>query len=505
MKKFISGVHLFLLLISHSIFGQQKDTVYFNLSLSDVATHIVHVAMQCNADDKNNMVFKMPQWTPGYYQIMHYANHVTNFEAGNGTNALAWKKENESTWMVETKGEKNIVLKYDVIADSPFVATSFADTSHAYLTPAATFLYIDKKIKTPVSLVIEQYKNWGRIATGLDSIANKPYTYTAPDFDMLFDCPILAGNLEELPSFTMHGIPHRFIGYNMGEFDKVAFMIDLKKIVEAGVSIMQDIPYKHYTFLAIGPGNGGIEHLTSSANSFDGNTLNTDAGRKRMLTFLAHEYFHNYNVKRIRPVELGPFDYDKGSKTNQLWISEGWTVYYEYLITQRSGIIADTDVYKLMRGNILAYEKHQGKNHQSLVQSSAETWSDGPFGNDPDKTISYYTKGPVVALMLDFAIRHYTNNRQSLDDVMRKLYNDFYRQQNHGFTEAEFRQVAESVAGKKLDEIFSYVYTTRPLDYKKYFNYGGLDIEQADQSFYISPLKNPDALQAAIWRIWLGR
>ena len=431
LKKVIAGFVLFFLSVSTGS-AQQKDTVHFALSFSDAATHTVHVTMHCKTDGSDSIIFKMPQWTPGYYQIMNYANNVIHFHAAGDKDSLAWRKANINTWVVQTKNKNNVIVSYDVIAHSAFVATSFMDTSHAYLTPAATFLYIDKKIQTPVVLTIKQYKNWDRIATGLDSVANKHYTYTSPDFDMLYDCPILAGNLEELPSFTVNGIPHRFIGYKLDDFDKVAFMNDLKKIVEASVHIMKDIPYKHYTFLSIGPGNGGIEHLTSSANSFTGKELNTESGRKGTLSFLAHEYFHNYNVKRVRPVELGPFDYDNGSKTNQLWISEGWTVYYEYLILKRAGILSETNLYNNIRGNILAYEKHEGKDHQSLAQASAETWNDGPFGNDPNKTISYYDKGPVVALMLDFAIRHYTNNKQSLDNVMRKLYNEFYKQKKQG-------------------------------------------------------------------------
>jgi len=483
----------------------QTDTAYITLSLQNPETHIVHVTMKCNNQLKNSIEFKMPQWTPGYYQIMNYANHVSNFSvSGNNNQQLIWNKVNSNTWTVNTNSQTTITLNYDVLADSAFVATSFIDTSHAYLTPAATFLYIDKQIVTPVALTIQSYKNWSRIATGLDSVAGKIYRYTAPDFDVLYDCPILAGNLEELPSFKVRGIPHRFIGYKLGDFDKAAFMNDLKSIVEAAVNIMQDIPYKEYTFLGIGPGNGGIEHLTSSANSFTGDALNTEGGRKEMLSFFAHEYFHNYNVKRIRPIELGPFDYDNGSKTNQLWISEGWTVYYEYLITKRAGIISDTDLYSNVRGNILAYEKHDGKNHQSLAQASAETWSDGPFGNDPNKTISYYDKGPGVALMLDFAIRHYTNNKRSLDDVMRTLYSEFYKEKKRGFTEVELKKVCEATAGKNLDEVFSYVYTTKNLNYTKYFNYGGLAIDDTNISFNIKPLLNPDALQMMILKSWLN-
>lgn len=503
MKKIVTGLLLFLSISGFANTARDMDTVYFTLSFDDAATHVVHVSMQCKTDDEDSMIFKMPQWTPGYYQLMNYANKIFHLQVMGDGNNIEWYKKNNYSWVVQTKGNENIFFQYDVIADSAFVATSIIDTSHAYIIPAATFLYNDKKIQAPVSLHIFQNKNWSRIATGLDSAG--PAYYTATDFDMLFDCPILAGNLEEFPSFKVNNIPHRFIAYKAGDFDKAALMNDLKKIVETSVYIMGDIPYKHYTFLGIGPGNGGIEHLTSSANSFTGYAFKTPGGRKAMLSFLTHEYFHNYNVKRIRPVELGPFDYDNGSKTNQLWVSEGWTVYYEYMITERAGIISDTDVYNNIRNNILVYEKHDGKNHQSLLQSSAETWSDGPFGNDPEKTISYYDKGPVVALMLDFAIRHFTKNKKSLDDVMCRLYKEFYMQKERGFTETELKKVCEDFAGKKLDELFEYVYTTKPLNYTKYLNYGGLDIDTTNQLYIIKPLQQPDAMQASIIKSWLGR
>jgi predicted metalloprotease with PDZ domain len=267
---------------------------------------------------------------------------------------------------------------------------------------------------------------------------------------------------------------------------------------------MQDIPYKHYSFLGIGPGNGGIEHLTSSANSFTGAEMKNKNGRKAMLSFLAHEYFHNYNVKRVRPIELGPFDYEHGSKTDQLWISEGWTVYYEYLLLSRAGILSAEDLYKNFQRNILAYEKYNGRHVQSLSQSSSETWNDGPFGNDKDKTISYYDKGPVVALMLDFAIRHQTNNSKSLDDVMRLLYQKFYKEKQRGFTENEFWQVCESVAGTSLKAFYDYVHSTQELDYGKYFAYAGLKIDTQNRTFKIEPMTNAGASEQQILQSWIS-
>ena len=294
------------------------------------------------------------------------------------------------------------------------------------------------------------------------------------------------GNLETLPSFTVKKLPHYFIGYNLGEFDRNLFMNDLKKIVESGSAIIGDIPYSHYTFLAIGPGGGGIEHLNSTSLSFsNGEGFNTREGKKRLYNFIAHEYFHHYNVKRIRPIELGPFDYSKENHTNMLWVSEGFTVYYEYLIVRRAGLTNDSDVLKSLQVNISNYENKPGHLFQSATQASYETWSDGPFGRTGDevnKTISYYDKGPVLGLMLDFKIRHETKNKQSLDDVMRLLYKKYYKTLNRGFTETEFQSECEKVAGTSLAEVFEYASTVREIDYPRYFAYGGLTIDTTTQS-----------------------
>jgi len=500
-------LHSLVLTAFQLIFGfagfTQKDSVVISLSLQNPQTHTVHVTLQYKATAEKT-VFKMPNWTPGYYQFMNYTEHVTNFSAfDENNNPLTCEHVNANTWEVPTRPQKKVTLQYDVVADSVFVATSFIDSTHAYIVPAATFLYVENQIQLPVSLKVFPYEKWSRVATGLDSIGGQQFQYTAPDFDMLYDCPLLVGNLEELPSFKVNGINHRFIGYQLADFDKQALMNDLKKIVTTSYIIMKDIPYQHYTFLGIGPGNGGIEHLTSSANSFTGAELNNENGRKSMLSFLAHEYFHNYNVKRIRPIELGPFDYEHGSKTDQLWISEGWTVYYEYLLLARAGILSADDLYKNFQGNILAYEKHNGRLMQSLSQSSSETWNDGPFGNDKDKTISYYDKGPVVALLLDFEIRHQTKNAKSLDDVVRLLYQKFYKEKQRGFTEKEFWTACESIAGTPLTTIYNYVHSTAELNYQKYLAYAGLNVDIQNRSFAILPIGNPDTLQQKILASWI--
>jgi len=463
----------------------QKSSLSYTVKMDNPEWHFFHVQLSCKGIRKDFIDFKMPVWTPGYYQKLDYAKNVAALKATDETGKeLKWEKTADNTWRVFSNNSNRVNLAYEVKTVRSFVATPYVDDNRAYILPAGVFLYIDKMLDHPVQLIIVPDAKWKRVATGLDSIAGKKFTYTAPDFDILYDSPLLVGDLEELPSFKIRGITHRFIGYKLGDFDREQFILDLKKIVEASVNIIGHIPYKHYTFIAIGSGPGGIEHLNNTTFGFNGANFNKRENYIRTLHFLAHEYFHHYNVKRIRPIELGPFDYDKGSRTKMLWISEGLSVYYEYIVVKRAGITTDAELLNAFRGNIVAFENKPGKLYQTLEQASYETWSDGPFGRTGDevnKTISYYDKGPAVGLLFDFKIRQATSNKKSLDDVMRFLYKEYYQKKKRGFTETELKSAFENVAGSSLAEEFEYVTTTKVLNYPKYFNYAGLNIDTSIQ------------------------
>lgn len=470
-----------LFCIEQPAVAQKKSSMAFHVSMPEPASHYYHVVFTCSGIPAEKLDLKMPAWTPGYYQLLNYAKNVENFKAADAAGKeILWSKPDQNSWQLQHTNANKIIISYDVKATTAFVAQSLLDSSHGYIVPAGVFVYVKGKLDHSATVTIEPYKDWANVATGLEPVAGKKFTYTANDFDILYDSPILMGNLEMLPSFTVKGIPHYFTGYQLGTFDREEFIRDLKKIVEAGVEIIGDIPYKHYTFLAIGPGRGGIEHLNSTTISFDGSQLNTPEGKRRMHSFIAHEYFHHYNVKRIRPVELGPFDYDKGGHTKMLWVSEGLSVYYEYLMLKRKGLMKQEDLLNAIRSNMMAYENKPGRLYQSVAEASYETWSDGPFGRTGDevnKTISYYDKGPVLGLMLDLKIRHQTKNKRSLDDVMRLLYTEFYKKKKRGFTEAELRAACEKVAGTSLNEFFEYIYTVKAPDYPAYFLYAGLALD----------------------------
>jgi len=470
----------FTLVSFHEIVAQTKAIkVEFELSFPEPEQHTYRVEMNISGYEDDTMVLHMPRWMPGYYQIMDYAKGVVNLEAQTETGKkLLLKKSDLSSWKISGLKGNNIEIHYEIRTERSFVALSYVDNEHAYIAPCNTWLYMEDKLDLPARVKVILPEGWTDVATGLDPVTQTPAEFTAKNFDILYDCPILTGKLEELPSFKVQGVPHRFIGYKVGEFDRAAFMDKLKKSVEAAVEIMGDIPYKHYTFIGIGPGMGGIEHLNSTTISFDGNRLNSEQAMNNTLSFITHEYFHHYNVKRIRPVELGPFDYQRENRTTQLWVSEGLTVYYEYIVMKRAGLINDEQFLQYFSDVITASENDPGKVYQSLSESSFRTWDEGPFGvrGGKDTAITYYEKGPVVGLLLDFAIRNASGNQHSLDDVMWYLYYHHYKELHRGFTDAEFQQVCETMAGKKLDEIFEYINTTQALNYDKYLDYAGLKL-----------------------------
>ncbi len=510
-------IFLFLLLnflvFSRATAQQEKPVFSYTVSFPDPGNHKYHVQLNTSGWNQDTIHFKMPEWMPGYYQIMNYSENVHNFMAKDEQeNDIPVNKISSNTWEIISQENTAFNVEYDIKTNRQFVANSYIDADHAYLIPENSFLFSEAHLDAPVSVEIKKYPGWNKTATGLEAVEGTTEKFTAPDFDILYDCPILTGKLEELESFEVQGIEHRFIGYKMGDFDRLNFVNNLEKVVKAASDIIGDIPYKQYTFIAIGPGRGGIEHLNNTTVSFDGNQLKTESGMNGMMNFLAHEYFHHYNVKRIRPFELGPFDYENGSKTNLLWVSEGLSVYYEYLAVKRAGLISDETLFSDFENNINSFENNPGRFHQSLVEASYNTWREGPFGaqgEEKGKSISYYQKGPLVGLLLDFAIRDRSQNKKSLDDVMRSLYWNYYKEKNRGFTDAEFQQTCEQVTGRPLTELFEYVYTTKELDYNTYLKPGGLKVEMTEsdthqKNYTLSRISNPNKMQLEILNSWLG-
>jgi predicted metalloprotease with PDZ domain len=291
------------------------------------------------------------------------------------------------------------------------------------------------------------------------------------------------GNFEQL-HFDVKGVPHTIVleGIPAG-IDRPKIVADFKRIVTTATELIGDIPYKHYTFLCIGKGAGGVEHLTSAAMLSNGDGLVTQQGYRGWLGFAAHEYFHTFNVKRIRPIALGPFDYDHENYTNMLWVSEGFTSYFSSLIVERAGLTSRDQYLNSLSNGMSRLENGSGHLFQSAAESSMDTWITGGRGggtgdeNAVNTTISYYSKGGALGPVLDFKIRNETKNQKTLDTVMQTLYKEFYQEKKRGFTDQEFREVCERIAGTSLAEFFDYVYTTKDVDFAKYYAYAGLKVD----------------------------
>ena len=457
-----------------------QGTMAFTVSMERPHTHTYHVILRCEGLKGETQDFKMPVWTPGFYQIMDYSRNVLNFSAEDGAgNPLAWEKTSKNTWRVKSGRSAAISVSYDVYAFTRFVAESYLDDKMGFISPTGVFMHVAGRIQQPVTVTVKPFPDWKRESTGLDPVKGKPDTFFASDFDALYDSPILLGN-QEILSFEVQGIPHTFAVLNLGTFDRQRFLADYKRMVETAAALIGDIPYRRYAFLVIGPGGGGLEHANSTALTLNPAGLEDPAGYKRWLRFVTHEYFHHYNVKRIRPLDLGPFDYDKENYTRLLWVSEGFTSYYEDLLLKRAGLITRDDVFEAARSNIANYENIPGHRFQSAAESSFDTWLHpfGRGGNAANTSISYYDKGAALGMLLDFKIRTETKNRKSLDDVMRALYQEYYKEKKRGFTDGEFRSVCERIAGGPLAEFFDvYVNTTKDIDYAKYLAYAGLGID----------------------------
>jgi len=459
-----------------------EGTLAFTVAMPKPADHVYHVVFRCEGLPGPILDVKMPAWTPGYYGLFDFAKNVRNFKAEDGGGRpLPWQMTEPGAWRIASDRAPVVTVTYDVLATSTFVAQSYLGEDHGYIVPGSVFLYVAGRIAHPVTVAVEPNPAWSKIATGLERVPGAPRpTFAAADFDVLYDSPLLMGNLEELPAFEIRGVRHEFFGVKPRVPDPAKFMADLKASLEAGIAVIGEIPYKRYTFLGIGPGQGGIEHLNSTSFGFDGSGMTTRAGEIRMLAFLSHEYFHSFNVKRIRPIALGPFDYDRENVTGMLWVSEGFTSYYEALMLRRAGLTTTDELLDEMRRSIVAYEGNPGHLFQSAVESSLETWRQGPFGGRGEglrKTISYYDKGVALGMLLDFAIRHASAGKASLDTAMRALYATYYKGLGRGWTDAEFKAACEKAAGAPLDEVFEYAATTKAVDYAKYLAYAGLELE----------------------------
>jgi len=431
-------------------------------------THYVEIEARIPTDGKAVIDVMMPVWTPGSYLVREYARNVENLEGA------PIEKTRKNHWKVTTGGAPEVVLRYRVYGHEMGVQQNWIGAEFALLQGAATFITRADAMSRPHEVRIELPARWKQSISGMPSI--EPNRFRAADYDTLVDSPIAAGN-PSVYEFEVGGKKNLLV--NIGDeqlWDGPKSARDVEKIVQQNLKLWGFLPYDRYVFFNfIVNTGGGLEHKTSTVMMTRPDAMRTRKSYRNWLGLVSHEYFHTWNVKRLRPMALGPFNYDEEVYTTDLWISEGFTSYYGDLILRRADLITRKEFFEDVSDTIEALQTTPGRLSQPVDMASFDTWirQYRRDENSVNVAISYYTKGEIIAFLLDAQIRAATAGRKSLDDVMRLAYQRFAG--NRGFKSEDFETVVAEVAGKPLgDWLHRVTATTEELDYKLALEWDGL-------------------------------
>jgi predicted metalloprotease with PDZ domain len=464
--------------------AQGLEPISYVIRIPAPDTHEIVVLATVPTSGGPSLDLMMPTWSPGYYRVEDYAANVRDLSAATRDGQpLVVEKTNGNHWRVDTRGELIVKLSYRVFCNQRSVTTNYVDADYGVFNGAPTFITIAENARRPHDVLIELPAGWTSAMTGLDDAPRGlPNAFRATDYEMLVDSPIVAGKLG-IRTFEVTGKKHYVVSAGDSDgWDAARATRDLKTFVEENHRFWGFLPYEKYVFLLLfRPGGGGLEHRNSNLSTVlakprpraDGAPAPPDA-RWPSLGLEAHEFFHLYNVKRLRPIELGPFNFEKAPTTGSLWISEGVTSYYSGLLMTRAGLQTPAEYIASLSSLIGNLQTSPGRLLQSVERSSLEVWENSNSGiNAKAGTVSYYNKGNVLGLLLDARIRRVTNGRASLDDVMRLAYRRYSGER--GFTADEFRQTTEEIAGVDLRGWFtSAVSSTDELDYTDLLEWYGL-------------------------------
>ena len=459
--------------------AQALDPVSYTIRFPAPATHYAEVEASVPADGQTAVELMMATWTPGSYLIREYARHVEAVRAATPAGEpLAVAKSSKNRWRIETGGADRVTVTYRVYCREMSVRTNWVEADFAMLNGASTFLTPADAAPRPHDVRIELAPGWSESVTALPPAPDgRPHGYRAADFDTLVDSPILAGNPATY-AFTVEGTPHALV--NVGEggiWDGPTSAADIERVVREQHRTWGFFPYERYLFLnMLVEAGGGLEHRDSTLLMTSRWTTRDRRRYLRWLGTVSHELFHAWNVKRLRPAALGPFDYEREAFTPSLWMVEGLTSYYGPLAVHRAGISTREEFLEALSGQIEALQKTPGRLVQPVADASYDAWIKYYRRNEnsPNTTVSYYTKGAVIGFLLDARVREATGGQRSLDDVLKAAYARYSGER--GFRPGEFEAVASAVAGVDLGGWFDRaVRSTDELDYGPVLAWYGLE------------------------------
>ena len=475
---------LLLALWAGSVLAQTPEPIRYTVDVSSPETQRAAVTALVPTGGQAAVELMMPVWSPGYYVREDYATRVERLDARSPAGeALTVVQPQPNRWRITTNGAAAVTVTYSVRCTERFVTRNWVGPDLAVLNGAPTFVTLVDGVARPHEVTFVLPATWPRSVTALPPApGGAPHHYAASSYDELVDSPVVIGDVV-VHEFEVGGMRHVLAdaGAVPASYDGAQAAANLERIARATGRFWGFLPYDRYVFLNVfRQGGGGLEHaastlLTSSANLSGG-------GSPGWLSFVTHEYFHALNVKRLRPVELGPFDYERPPATAGLWIAEGLTSYYGSLLTARAGLTTTEQYLASLSNAIRSLQSSPGRLVQTLEQASLGIFATGGsgVGGDRNATVSYYVKGEVVGWLLDARIRRITNGARSLDDVMRLAYRRFGGAR--GFTNAQFEATAAEVAGTDLAGFFQRALRSPDeLDYSEALDWYGLRFTEAGE------------------------
>lgn len=462
--------------------AQALDPIRYTLRFPAPHTHYVEVEAAIPSTGRAEVELYMATWTPGSYLIREYERHVEAVTATAGSRALTVAKSAKNRWKIATGGAPSVTLRYKVYSREMTVRNNWVEAAFAMLNGAPTFVTLVERAARPHEVKIELPAAWKQVETALEPVSGSPNTFRADSFDTLVDSPIIIGN-PITREFTVDGKRHVVVFEgDTAAIDADRVSADVQKIVAAAKNVMGSLPYPHYHFMTmVTEAGGALEHKNSylgMTNRFATRTRNAYLG---FIGTLAHEYFHNWNVKRLRPVELGPFDYENENYVKTLWVAEGFTDYYADILNKRAGIETRDEYLNALSNQIEQVQMVPGRLVTPVNMASYDTWIKQyrPDENTANTTINYYPKGAVIAFLLDAKIRRATNGTRSLDTGMQWAMQRYSGEK--GYTPEQFYAVMSEAAGTDLKGWFAKAAeSTDELDYTEALDYYGLRFRPVD-------------------------
>jgi len=452
--------------------------VQYELALLSPNTHWLGVTMRLTEVRGGSLSVAMPAWAPGAYMILEFAKNVAGFEAATADGRpLAWRKTDKQTWQVETGGARAVTLTYRVYANNLGITASDYTDQHAWVNGTSVFMYLVGGLMQPVTVHIGDHPRAWRIATTMTPTADGGYA--ASDYHTLVDSPILISDFKEL-TFQAGGKPHRIVVEGEGKYDSDRLVNEFRTIADYQARLMGGLPFNEYIFfLLLGKGlrNGGLEHAAGCALAADPDSFRDDAAYKRFVATVAHEYFHLWNVKRLRPAPLVPYDYAHEQYTTDLWFAEGVTTYYATLTTVRTGLQTPEQFYASYASLIRSLDDDPAARSVAVTDQSWNTWLHPEWPNGRYYYYGYYPQGELDGFLLDLELRGRTANRVAFDDVVRDLYQR-YAARGQGYPEGAIRASCERLSGSDFGDFFrQYIYGTAKPDYARLLAGAGLQLQ----------------------------